>query len=142
MSDTKKTHRLSDLSIDDGARDVESGRRWLPAVLAIAIVAIAVAGVLAIVIDRVTNGSSYANVLVTDSPSGQASGRDVMHSGNPGFRNPSTNPGGADFRPTSSSVLKGRAENAAWFIGTDRVGTSRKNGTPDVGAYEAEAARP
>ena len=43
MSDTKQTHKLSDLSIDDGARDVDSGRRWLPIILIIAVIAIAVA---------------------------------------------------------------------------------------------------
>ncbi len=41
VTDTKQTHRLSDLSIDDGARDVESGRRWLPIVVAIAVIVIA-----------------------------------------------------------------------------------------------------
>ncbi len=94
----------------------------------------------ALIFDRVTNTRSYGNVLVSGNPSGHASGNDTVHSGNPGFRNPSTNPGGADFRPTSGSVLQGRAQNTPWFIGNDLVGTSRKNGTPDVGAFEAEAA--
>ncbi len=42
MSDTKQKHSLSDLSIDDRAREVDSGRRWLPIVFAIAVIAIAV----------------------------------------------------------------------------------------------------
>jgi len=42
VSDTKQTHRLSDLSIDDGARDLDSGRRWLPIGLVIAVIVIAV----------------------------------------------------------------------------------------------------
>lgn len=44
MSETKQAHKLSDLSIDDGARDLDSGRRWLPIMVIIAVVAIAVAG--------------------------------------------------------------------------------------------------
>lgn len=98
-------------------------------------------GLPAFVFDRVTGGQSYNNVLVTDSPSGQSSSRDIMHSGNPGFRNPSTNPGSADFRPTSGSVLKGTAVSAPSFIKTDLVGTNRWSGTPDIGAFEAEAGR-
>jgi len=43
VSDTRQTHRLSDLSIDDRARDVDSGRRWLPIILIITVIAIAVA---------------------------------------------------------------------------------------------------
>ena len=38
--DPKPTHKLSDLSIDDGARDSDSSRRWLPIVLVIALIAI------------------------------------------------------------------------------------------------------
>lgn len=98
-------------------------------------------GLPAIIFDAVSNGRSYSNVLVSDSPSGHASGDDIIHSGNPGFRNASTNPGSADFRPNSNSVLKGRSTNAPGFIGTDLVGTSRRNGTPDIGAFEAEAGR-
>ena len=98
------------------------------------------AGLPAIVMDRVTNGRTYNNVLITDSPSGDADPRDVMHSGNPGFRNASTDPGRADFRPSSGSILKGRAQDPPWFITMDLVGTSRGSGTPDVGAFEAEAA--
>ena len=97
-------------------------------------------GLPAIIFDRVGNGRSYANVLVTDKPSGHASGSDIMHSGNPGFRNPSTDPRSADFRPTSGSVLKGAAQRAPGFIRTDLVGTSRGGGTPDIGAFEAEAS--
>ena len=44
MGETKQAHKLSDLSIDDGARDLDSGRRWLPIVVIIAVIAIAVAG--------------------------------------------------------------------------------------------------
>ncbi len=44
MGETKQTHKLSDLSIDDGARDIDSGRRWLPIAVIIAVIAIAVAG--------------------------------------------------------------------------------------------------
>ena len=44
MGETKQAHKLSDLSIDDGARDLDSGRRWLPIVIIIAVIAIAVAG--------------------------------------------------------------------------------------------------
>jgi RND family efflux transporter MFP subunit len=40
VGDTKQTHKLSDLSIDDGSRDLDSGRRWLPITLVIAFVAI------------------------------------------------------------------------------------------------------
>ena len=39
MGDSK-THKLSDLSIDDEARDTESGRRWLPVLLVIALLAV------------------------------------------------------------------------------------------------------
>jgi parallel beta-helix repeat protein len=95
----------------------------------------------AIIFDRVSNGSSYNNVLITDSPSGNASGRDTMHSGNPGLRNPTTDPGSADFRPNSNSILRGGVEDSPRFISVDRVGTSRTSGTPDIGAYEAEASR-
>jgi RND family efflux transporter MFP subunit len=42
VGDIKQTHKLSDLSIDDGARDADTGRSWLPIVLFIAVVAIAV----------------------------------------------------------------------------------------------------
>lgn len=97
-------------------------------------------GLPAIIFDRVTSGTSYNNVLITDSPSGHAGSRDIMHSGNPGFRNASTDPGSADFRPQSDSVLKGRVTDSPTFVSTDIVGTSRGGGTPDVGAYEAEAA--
>ncbi len=97
-------------------------------------------GLPAIIFDRVTNGRSFNNVLVTDSPSGHASSRDIMHSGNPGFRSPSLS-SGADFRPTAGSVLDDKAQETPWFISTDMVGTSRGNGTPDIGAYEVEAAR-
>lgn len=41
MSDSRQTHKLSDLSIDDGARETDSGRRWLPAILIIAMIAVA-----------------------------------------------------------------------------------------------------
>lgn len=95
----------------------------------------------AIIFDRVSNGSSYNNVLISDSPSGHASGRDITHSGNPGLRNPTTDPNSADFRPTSGSMLKGAVRDSPRFIGVDRVGTSRTSGTPDIGAYEAEASR-
>ena len=44
MGDTRQTHKLSDLSIDDGARDLDSGRRWLPIIVIIAVIAIAVVG--------------------------------------------------------------------------------------------------
>jgi len=44
VGETKQAHKLSDLSIDDGARDLESGRRWLPIMVIIAVIAIAVAG--------------------------------------------------------------------------------------------------
>ncbi len=40
MGDSKKTHKLSDLSIDDGSRDADSRRLWLPIVLVIALIAI------------------------------------------------------------------------------------------------------
>lgn len=98
-------------------------------------------GLPAIIWDDVNNAKGHGNVLITDSPSGHARSGDTMHSGNPGFRNPSTDPGSADFRPNSSSVLKGASSNAPGFISTDLVGTNRRNGTPDVGAFEAEAGR-
>jgi len=44
VGETKQAHKLSDLSIDDGARDVDSGRRWLPVVIIVAVVVIALAG--------------------------------------------------------------------------------------------------
>ncbi|MGI9595019.1 MAG: hypothetical protein ACR2QK_02600 [Acidimicrobiales bacterium] len=98
-------------------------------------------GLPALIFDRVSNGRSFNNVLVTDSPSGHASSRDIMHSGNPGFRNPSVSAGSADFRPTAGSVLDDKAQETPWFITADLVGTSRGSGTPDIGAFEAEAAR-
>ena len=97
-------------------------------------------GLPAIIFDRVTSGNSYNNVLITDSPSGHAGSRDIMHSGNPGFRNASTDPGSADFRPSGDSVLKGAVRDSPTFVSTDLVGTSRGGGTPDVGAFEAEAS--
>jgi hypothetical protein len=97
-------------------------------------------GLPAIIFDRVTSGNSYNNVLITDSPSGHAGSRDIMHSGNPGFRNASTDPGSADFRPSGESVLKGAVRDSPTFVSTDLVGTSRGGGTPDVGAFEAEAS--
>lgn len=97
-------------------------------------------GLPAFIFDRVTNGASYNNVLITDSPSGHSSSRDIMHSGNPGFRNPSTDPRNADFRPSSSSMLKGAVNNSPTFVSTDLVGTNRGGGSPDIGAFEAEAA--
>jgi len=42
VGETKQAHKLADLSIDDGARDIDSGRRWLPIVLAIAVIGITV----------------------------------------------------------------------------------------------------
>lgn len=94
----------------------------------------------ALIFDRVTNTSSANNVLVSDAASNHVGGGDIIHSGNPGFRNATSDPGSADFRPTSGSVLTGRAQNTPWFIGNDLVGTSRKNGAPDIGAFEAEAS--
>ncbi len=98
-------------------------------------------GLPALILDSVSNGETYGNILVTDSPSGNAGGSDRMYDGNPGFRNATTDSGSADFRPASGSVLIGASNNAASFIGTDLVGTNRRNGTPDVGAFEAEASR-
>jgi RND family efflux transporter MFP subunit len=46
VGDTKHKHKLSDLSIDDGARDADSGRGWLPIVGAIAVIAVIVAAFL------------------------------------------------------------------------------------------------
>ncbi len=98
-------------------------------------------GLPAIVFDGASNSDSYNNVLITDSPSGSASSRDIMHSGNPGFRNPSTNSANNDFRPSSGSVLQGKAQSTPWYIKIDMVGTSRGGGTPDIGAFEVEASR-
>ncbi len=98
-------------------------------------------GLPALVWDGVSNSDSYNNVLITDSPSGAASSRDIMHSGNPGFRNASTNSSNADFRPSSGSMLQNKGQSMPWYIKTDMVGTSRANGTPDIGAFEVEASR-
>ena len=49
MSDTGTPRpKLSDLAIDDGARDAEQGRRWLPWVIATILIAVAVGTVLAL----------------------------------------------------------------------------------------------
>lgn len=98
-------------------------------------------GLPALILDGVSNSNTYNNVLITDKPSGHASGSDIMHSGNPGFRNATTNSGNADFRPSAGSMLQGKAQSTPWFIKTDMVGTSRGNGTPDIGAFEVEASR-
>lgn len=52
MSEAGKTHKLSDLAIDDDARDAESGRRWLPWALVAALVTIAVATLFAVRSER------------------------------------------------------------------------------------------
>ncbi len=69
MSDTKKTHRLSDLSIDDGARDLDSGRRWLPIVLAVAVIVIAVA---AFVFSRGSKSVTVATATARAAETGAA----------------------------------------------------------------------
>lgn len=49
MSDTGTPRpKLSDLAIDDGARDAEQGRRWLPWVIVVILIAVAVGTVFAI----------------------------------------------------------------------------------------------
>jgi RND family efflux transporter MFP subunit len=69
VSDTKKTHRLSDLSIDDGARDLDSGRRWLPIVLAVAVIVIAVA---AFVFSRGSKSVTVATATARAAETGAA----------------------------------------------------------------------
>jgi RND family efflux transporter MFP subunit len=69
VSDTKKTHRLSDLSIDDGARDLDSGRRWLPIVLAVAVIVIAVA---AFVFSRGSKSVTVTTATDRDAETGAA----------------------------------------------------------------------
>ncbi len=48
MSDESKTPKLSDLSIDDGARDAETSRRWIPWVIAITLIAVTVGTFIAV----------------------------------------------------------------------------------------------
>ena len=85
-----------------------------------------------------TNSSTNGNVLVTDNSASVAFGNDTVLTGNPGLRNPSTNAGSADFRPSSGGGLIGKAA-ATGTVPRDIVGTSR-SGSVEPGAFEAEAS--
>ncbi len=69
MGDAKNKHTLSDLSIDDGARDVDSGRLWIPIILVIALVAIIAAAVLAM---RVSGPVTVATATARAAETGAA----------------------------------------------------------------------
>jgi len=91
----------------------------------------------ALVIDQHSNTSSQGNVLVTDRGDSTAWAGDTVFTGNPGLRNPSTNGGSADFRPSPGGGLIGAAAYDG-IVPRDIVGTSRGGGV-EPGAFEAEA---
>ena len=68
MGDSK-THKLSDLSIDDGSRNTESGRRWLPIFLVIALLAVIAA---IITVMRGSNAIEVATATARESEIGTA----------------------------------------------------------------------
>ncbi len=95
-------------------------------------------GIPALVIKDAGSTSTKTNILVTDDPDSTAWDSDIVMTGNPGLRNPSTNTGSADFRPNSGGSLIGKAAHNG-NVPRDLVGTSR-SGSIEPGAFEAEAS--
>ncbi|MFV0258760.1 MAG: right-handed parallel beta-helix repeat-containing protein [Acidimicrobiales bacterium] len=75
------------------------------------------------------------NVLVTDAPSGAATGLDWVTTTPPALETPSVDPATADFRPEPGSSLFGRGIVVTPAVGVDHDGRVRNPAEPAPGAF-------
>ncbi len=93
-------------------------------------------GAPAVTVSDATNVVMGGNLLVTENHSGMSTDLDVVTSQDPGLVAPGIDPALVDFRPTSDSLVIGRAIPVVPPLPFDADGLPRELLDPAAGAYE------